>query len=168
LALGQGKLLVFDIFKAGRRLNYSSIWLLDLAKSLPPSTRLEGFDIASSSYPPEEWLPSNIKLALWNVFDEPPDYLYGRFDVVHIRLFLVVIDANDPSSILRHCLKILSGSFFLFDLRLCSDQTTSEPGGLLQWEEYDLHARMVETAKPDVPMDNTQKLADFVKRDIHK
>ena len=43
-----------------------------------------------------------------------------------------------------------------------------EPGGLLQWEEYDLHARTVLTSTPSTPKGETQRLADFVKRDIHK
>ncbi len=90
-----------------------SIWLLDLAKTLLPSAQLEGFDICSSGYPPSEWLPSNVNLGVWNVFDEPPENLHGKYDVVHIRLFLVVINDNDPLTILRHCIKILSTSSLL-------------------------------------------------------
>ena len=86
----------------------SRIWLFDLAKSLPPSTQLEGYDVSSAGFPPEDWLPDNIHLGVWNIFEEPPEFLVGRFDLVHIRLFLVVIDDNDPSPVLRNCLKILS------------------------------------------------------------
>ncbi|MCJ1433764.1 hypothetical protein MMC27_003129 [Xylographa pallens] len=128
----------------------TGIWLLDLAKNLPSSAQLEGFDISSTGYPPKEWLPSNVELRLWNVFDEPPEHMHEKYDVVHLRLFLVVVDDNDPSTILRHCLKIL------------------KPGGFLQWEEYDLHARTVVTSGSSVPKEHTQRLADFVKRDIHK
>ena len=73
-----------------------------------------GFDISSSSFPPEEWLPNNVSLGVWNVVDEPPKALQERYDVVHIRLFLVVIEGNDPLPVLRHCLKILSTSYFAF------------------------------------------------------
>lgn len=110
LELAQGKSYGLDACKSAQKLKSSllSIWLLDLAKSLPTSAQLEGFDISPVGYPPEAWLPSNVKLGLWNVFDEPPKVLHDKYDVVHIRLFLVVIDDNDPSSILKHCLKILS------------------------------------------------------------
>ena len=97
-----------NVLRCPLRFLLHSIWLLDLAKNLPSSAQLEGFDTSSASYPPEEWLPENVKLGIWNVFEGPPESLHNRYDVVHIRLFLVVIKDNDPSPILRHCLKILS------------------------------------------------------------
>lgn len=50
---------------------------------------------------------------------EPPQHLWGTYDIVHIRLFLAVVDNNDPTQILDHCYKLL------------------KPGGYLQWDEYD-------------------------------
>ena len=83
------------------------IWLLDLAKSLP-SAQFDGFDISESAFPPEQWLPDNLSLRVLNAFDEPPAELWGRYDVVHLRLFLLVVNDNDPTQLLNHCIKLLS------------------------------------------------------------
>lgn len=106
---------------------------------------------------------------MWNVLEPPPEHLLGQFDVVHIRLFLVIITDGDPGQILTNCLKLLSRlrSALMGPVPKKTDANT-EPGGYLQWDEYDLHAREIVTRGNDVPKENTQKICDFVKRDVHK
>ena len=83
------------------------IWLLDLAKRLPSAT-LDGYDISARQYPPNEWIPNNVKLHIVDATRDPPQHLQGYYDIVHIRLFLSIVENNNPSRILNHCLKLLS------------------------------------------------------------
>ena len=85
-----------------------SIWLLDLARTLPPTTQLDGFDIDISDCPPERWLPSNITMRYLDALGEIPSHLVGIYDIVQLRLFQVVVKNNDPGPLLRNMLKMLS------------------------------------------------------------
>lgn len=71
-----------------------------------------GTDVSLDQCPPKAWLPSNVSLQSWDIFDEPPDNLVARFDLVHLQLLNFVIKDNQlPSTILR-VMKTLS-KFFL-------------------------------------------------------
>ena len=83
------------------------VWLLDLSSKLDPSTEFHGFDSDITQVSPKEWLPENIKLQEWNVFGDVPADLVSKFDIVHVRLFAWVTDA-DPKPVLRNLLKLLS------------------------------------------------------------
>ena len=85
-----------------------SVWLLDLAKTLPSSTQLDGFDVSASQYPHKLLLPSNVSLQTLDATDEPPLEFQGKYDVVHLRLFLIIVNNNDPTPIFNHCFKLLS------------------------------------------------------------
>ena len=39
---------------------------------------------------------------------EPPEHLVGKYDIVHLRLFLIVVNENDPKPFLNHCMRLLS------------------------------------------------------------
>ena len=95
-------------------LKLHSLWLLDLAKTLPPSTQLDGFDISDSGYPPREWLPSHVSMQILNAFEDPPQTLWGKYDIVHLRLFLIVVNENNVAPLLDHCMKLLSESHAVF------------------------------------------------------
>ena len=83
------------------------IWLLDLSSQLDASAELVGLDNDITQVGPREWLPLNMKLRQWSVFTDPPDDLVGKFDIVHIRLFIFVIE-DDPTLALRRLTKLLS------------------------------------------------------------
>jgi len=85
-----------------------SIWLLELAKDLPASAKLDGFDISDSQFPAREWIPANVSFQKLDASVSPPASLQGQYDIVHIRLFTLVVDNNDPSSIIKHCMSLLS------------------------------------------------------------
>ncbi|RDH30820.1 UMTA methyltransferase family protein [Aspergillus welwitschiae] len=67
----------------------TAIWLIDLAKELPGAT-LDGLDVTLDMAPPVEWLPPNITLRQWNIFEELPKELNG-----------------DPSSIIQKIIRML-------------------------------------------------------------
>ena len=94
----------------------TAIWLIDLARELP-SARLDGFDIKLDQAPPPQWLPSRVKLRTWNVFEDVPDEMLGVYDVVHVRLLVLVVEDSNPRPILGNLSKML------------------KPGGYLQWDD---------------------------------
>lgn len=94
----------------------NGIWLIEEA-ALHPSNLYYGFDINTAAFPPKETLPANLTLQhLDATAPVPPEHI-GVFDVVHIRLLVPAVRANDPRPILRNALAML------------------KPGGLLQWGE---------------------------------
>ena len=96
----------------------TAIWALDIAQSFP-SAQVDGFDIDLQQCPPLEWLPHNVTLREWNIFSNLSPELENTYDVVHIRLLLLVIPDNNPRPLLRNVLRML------------------KPGGYLQWDELD-------------------------------
>ena len=85
------------------------IWLLDLARTLPPNAQLDGFDIDIDDCPHEQWLPPNVTMRQLDALGEIPEHLAGMYDVVQLRLFQVVVKDNDPGPLLRNMLRMLSG-----------------------------------------------------------
>lgn len=106
-----------------------------------------GTDVSLDQCPPKAWLASNVSLQTWSIFDEPPDNLIGRFDLVHLRFLGLVIKGSELTSILVRVMKTLS-KFFL--IRYYSAYLLQHPrklfaltrfrtekGGWIQWGEYD-------------------------------
>ncbi|CAD6580719.1 MAG: hypothetical protein ASARMPREDX12_000249 [Alectoria sarmentosa] len=120
-------------------------WLLDLAKDLPSSIQLDGFDISASGYPQVEWLPQNVSLQALDASKEPPEHLVGKYDIVHLRLFLIVVNENDPKPFLNHCMRLL------------------KPGGWLQWEEYDQNTQKIVTSNASASTVNLTAMSEFIK-----
>jgi hypothetical protein len=90
--------------------NLLSIWLLDVAREVSEAARLDGFDISLDQCPPSPWLPANMHVHTWNIFEEPSEEFREVFDVVHIRLITVAIKDNDPRPVLANLRKLLSKS----------------------------------------------------------
>lgn len=84
------------------------IWLLDLARTLPPTAQLDGFDIDISDCPHKQWLPRNVTMQQLDALSEIPEHLVGMYDIVQLRLFQVVVKDNDPGPLLRNVLRMLS------------------------------------------------------------
>ena len=88
----------------------TGLWLVEVGRSLGPESSLAAFDINLHQAPPKPWLPPNMNLYKWNIFEEPPLGLQGIFDLVHVRLISVVIKDNDPKDVMRNLAKLLSES----------------------------------------------------------
>jgi chemotaxis methyl-accepting protein methylase len=83
--------------------------LAQLALELKSTTiELDGFDIDISQCPPKQWMPPNVSFAEWNAFENVPEELHGKYDVVHIRLFMINVKDNDASAVIRNVHKMLS------------------------------------------------------------
>ena len=86
-----------------------SQWLTDLSRELP-SAQLDGFDVSEDQYPNKAWLPSNISLSHLDITKEIPPNLEGMYDLLHVQLFLCVVQRDGPAAILAQLYKLLSGS----------------------------------------------------------
>lgn len=110
----------------------TAIWPIQLARKLPISASLCGFDISLSQAPPRAWLPPNLELREWDVFTPVPDNCVGRFDVVHVRLLLLVLTPATVRIVVRRLGQML------------------RHGGWLQWEELDLARTCLRRAEGEV------------------
>ena len=108
----------------------TALWALDIARDFP-AAKIDGFDISLLQCPPSQWLPRNITVRQWDIFSSLDPALEGRYDVVHIRLLLLVIHENDPRPLLRNALRML------------------KPGGWLQWDDLDPWAAHTVSAAPE-------------------
>ncbi|KAJ5471346.1 hypothetical protein N7530_008703 [Penicillium desertorum] len=103
----------------------TAVWIFDLAKQLPPTVQLDGFDISDDQFPAKDLWPQNVTLGLLDSLADPPSPLYGQYDVVHLRMWASNLRESDTSSLARHVKHLL------------------KPGGYIQWEEADLvHQRI--------------------------
>jgi hypothetical protein len=75
---------------------------------MPASVEFHGFDISLDQVVAKPWLPANIHMHTWDLFEQPPPEFVGYFDVVHVRLITVVIKHNDPRPVLANLTRILS------------------------------------------------------------
>ena len=100
----------------------------------------DGFDITSSNFPAAGWLPSNVRLHVWDAFSELPEEYVGVFDVVHIRTMFSCVIENKVDPLLSNLLKML------------------KPGGFLQWDESDGSAAKCQVPSPDVQAEATQTI----------
>ncbi|KAJ5622635.1 hypothetical protein N7528_005867 [Penicillium herquei] len=122
----------------------NGIWLQDFARGKPPSTELHGFDISLDQVGPKAWLPANIHMHVWNIFEDVPDEFVGFFDIVHVRLITVVVKNNDPRPILANLRKLLRS------------------GGYLQWDEVDTIGCSIKTV-PGISASNLDTLFSQLK-----
>ena len=79
-----------------------------MAQEFPQSFQLDGLDISASQFPATNFLPGNITLKTMNVFGQIPDEMVGKYDVVHVRAFAIVVKGGDPRPLLENLIKMLS------------------------------------------------------------
>lgn len=121
----------------------TAIWLTDVARRYP-TARLDGFDIDTSQAPPKQWLPSNTTVKMWNIFDDVPEQMIGVYDVVHVRLLVLVVQGSDPRNIIRNLLRML------------------KPGGYLQWDELNYPGTCVKTSNSSLHTPALHELREMV------
>lgn len=111
-----------------------SQWLIDVSPDLPAG-QLDGFDVSEEQYPCKAWLPSHVSLSHLDITKQIPPHLEGVYDLVHVQLFLCVVQKDGPAAILKEMYKLLS----VCSLPSGGTKLTishPEPGGYLQWVEY--------------------------------
>ena len=121
----------------------TAIWLMDVARDLP-TAQLDGFDISLTQAPPKEWLPPNVGLRTWNIFDDVPTDLLARYDIVHVRLLILVVENSDPRPIIQNLAKML------------------KPGGYLQWDDLNYPDTSIITVNRLLQTPALQELRELV------
>ena len=86
----------------------NAVWITEVLSHLPPSTQIDGFDISAEHWPAKEWLPPKVSLHLFDAFENVSEHLVGRYDIVHLRTFAIVVRNNDPTKVLKNLIKMLS------------------------------------------------------------
>ncbi|KAK0672538.1 S-adenosyl-L-methionine-dependent methyltransferase [Cercophora samala] len=123
----------------------TGIWLVDLARYLPASARIDGFDIDLTQCPPQEWLPSNVSVHNLDCLAPLPDHLLGKYDIVHVQLFHLAVHNNDPAPIIQNLVKLL------------------KPGGWISWGEIDYSAwKIVRTENGKDVVDHLTPLLEMI------
>ena len=122
--------------------------------------QLRGFDVDLSQICAKEWLPPNVSMHQWDMFEDIPAEHKGKYgmtpepsristscqfhaDMVNIR-FVVPVVHQDPTPILLRLMSML------------------KPGGWLQWMEQDPYTFKPRTALPNTSIPATQKLHDLL------
>jgi SAM-dependent methyltransferase len=95
----------------------TGIWLLDVARNLPPTCQLTGFDVTSSAWPPSQTLPPNVSFKIQDMLLPFPASEIGTYDVVAVRF----VSGATTRAEWAHSIKNLV--------------TLLKPGGWLQWIE---------------------------------
>lgn len=82
--------------------------MLDVAEELPPTAELQGFDIDISQAPATGFLPANVTMTPLDIFKPLPKDLESKFDVINLKLFMLVVKDNDPSAVVKNLTRMLS------------------------------------------------------------
>jgi SAM-dependent methyltransferase len=93
----------------------TGIWLLDVAKSLPPTCHLTGFDVSTSAFPPSHSLPPNVTFKIQDMALPFPASEIGTYDIVAVRFVSVATPRSEWALTIENLLTLL------------------KPGGWLQW-----------------------------------
>ncbi|CAG8980135.1 hypothetical protein HYALB_00011668 [Hymenoscyphus albidus] len=110
----------------------TGIWLVDLAKRLPQTSQLDGFDISPAHFPSKHELPPQVILSELDSFAAVPENLVGKYDIVHCRGFSLYVADGDPGPLIENI------------------KTMLKPGGYIHWEELDIEGMYVRSDKgPD-------------------
>ncbi len=93
----------------------TGIWLLDVAKSLPITCQLTGFDFTTSAFPPAKIWPANVSFKLQDMSLPFPSSEIGTYDVVAVRFVSSATARADWARMVENLTTLL------------------KPGGWLQW-----------------------------------
>ena len=86
------------------------LWPSELSHGLPPTARIDGFDLSAAQYPPRNWLPANVHLHVQNSFAPfPPEHI-GTYDIVHMRLFFTLLNSTNVEKLTQNLFTLLSMS----------------------------------------------------------
>ncbi|KAL9110492.1 MAG: hypothetical protein Q9227_005036 [Pyrenula ochraceoflavens] len=121
----------------------TALWSIEVSRELP-GAHIDAFDVDLSQAPHPQWLSSNISLRQWNMFENPPEDVVGKYDFIHTRLLVGVIHGRDRArTAIHNLLKLL------------------KPGGNLQWDELDPANVSVKRVNADTPAPAMEQINDM-------
>ena len=154
----------------------TGIWStsLSLSGTLPSQARIEGFDIDLAQTPPKEWTPANVSWHKLDVLKEPSTVdgspsLVGRFDVVHVRLLMLIVQNGDPMPLLRRLMALVKpGEPFLFRFCLvCLIVRSHNPTMLLRYTDH-LHTTQAAISIGKNMIRSLRNLLSLDNRTLHR
>ncbi|KAK2038881.1 umta methyltransferase family protein [Colletotrichum somersetense] len=148
LTNGHGYILNRDRgHSAAARLNLQFyLWKSALNFNIHPSIKASLPSTAAiAESPHQQWLPPNVRVRHLNILQDIPDDLIGKYDYVHTRLLVLVVESQDPRPIIRNLGKLL------------------KPGGRLQWDELDTVNVSVQKVDPALPTPALDQLRDWTR-----
>lgn len=74
----------------------------------------DGYDISPDQFPDRKRLPDNVSLSNLDALGPIPEELVGRYDVMHISLFVMLVRNEDPGPVLESLMRMLSEYSFLY------------------------------------------------------
>ncbi|TVY44458.1 Methyltransferase ausD [Lachnellula cervina] len=121
----------------------TAIWPVEVARE-HPAANIDALDPDFSRVIASEWLPRNITLRSWSLFDKVREDMLGKYDLVHIRLTIPLIENQDPRPVLQSLKKML------------------KPGGYLQWDDPDYTNTAIKTVDPSIQTPMLHKFREMV------
>ncbi|KAF2161500.1 hypothetical protein M409DRAFT_28228 [Zasmidium cellare ATCC 36951] len=94
----------------------TGVWSLELSEEVGP-VGIEGLDISLKDVPSAEFTPAHVSFHQFDLLQELPAEMTGRFDIVNIQFVMLFIKDSNFSSALHRLLQML------------------KPGGWLQWTD---------------------------------
>ncbi|KAJ5792558.1 uncharacterized protein N7503_008536 [Penicillium pulvis] len=119
----------------------TALWLIDVSREFP-HFQLDGLDVDLTQAPHPKWLPSNIHLQPWDIFSDVPADLEAKYDLVHVRLLVLVLSGLDPMPVLHHLFQLV------------------KPGGYLQWDELDTVNMHIKKVDPSISAPALQEIME--------
>lgn len=88
----------------------TGVFLLDVAKHVPATAQLHGFDISDAQFPAPDKRPRNLQLHVHDMREPFPEQFGGNFDVVCVRLVVAGLMDDDWDKAVENIAKLLSES----------------------------------------------------------
>jgi chemotaxis methyl-accepting protein methylase len=107
LARAQGEITIFQVSLPIQLLMIHRIWASEVAASLPNAS-FDAIDISADQFPPKSFQPPNVHFWTHNCFNPFPEEYLGKFDIVHARFWLCIVNDDVADKILDNFLTLLS------------------------------------------------------------
>ncbi|KAJ5808619.1 hypothetical protein N7474_009888 [Penicillium riverlandense] len=127
----------------------TGIWLRDLADALPNTCQLDGFDLSDAMFPSKDALPANITFYQQNLLEPFPHEYLGKYDVVNVRVMVVVLSSNEWEPAVRNMMTLL------------------KPDGYLQWVDCAAHECVVKGVPEGKRAINAQHGIDLFRKTLN-
>lgn len=65
-------------------------------------------DISLKQAPMKDRLPQTVRLIEQDIYSPLPEDMVGKYDIVHVQLFLLCVKDNDPIPLIQKFIQLLS------------------------------------------------------------
>jgi hypothetical protein len=79
-------------------------WLLSMARAVPETVKLVGFDICKDQFPLPDAVPENVSFETQDLLKPFPNKYLGSFDLISVRMMASTLVAGNGIVLLGTCL----------------------------------------------------------------